>query len=300
MKKENKPIFPFTMDVQLFAELEEVIDDTENTTPFTDNDEKDDTLPFGDLAEEDETLDDDLQELETEEEDNQNTTDDNAEEEFEEIIYNGEKIKIPVKDKITYLQKGYNYDKIKHKAEQAQTALERAARVSGFDKVEDYLAEVERVERENEAQRYQEAANDPEKLKQLIEENPAIKEAKRIQFENQIAKQKEAFKEKRFFKQLEPEIDNLLRTIPNVDVRTVYNYLVGEKLDELLEKEKQNVKKSTIADIADKSKRSAGNVSSDGGVDDVDISNIDIDMARAFGNDPKEIAKYKKQHMKRR
>lgn len=70
-------------------------------------------------------------------------------EEFDVIKYNKEEVKIPVSERQTYLQKGYNYDKVSQQLEQAkqQTAyLERMARLSGYNNVEDFTAAIEQAE----------------------------------------------------------------------------------------------------------------------------------------------------------
>jgi hypothetical protein len=112
-------------------------------------------------------------------------------------------------------------------------------------------------------------------------------------FDTVIVKQKAELKDKPFFKELEADIDKMIAAAPGVDVKTAYNYLRGERFDELIEQTKKNTKKSTIADLHDQAKRGITS-SSEGQGDEIDTTDIDINMARAFGNDPKDIAKYVK------
>lgn len=79
----------------------------------------------------------------------------NVPEEFDEIVYNKETVKIPVSERQTYLQKGYNYDKV-HEAKETlskqvealQNAPERKfimdfVKKQGFDTFEAYQEAIE-------------------------------------------------------------------------------------------------------------------------------------------------------------
>jgi hypothetical protein len=97
------------------------------------------------------------QELDTEID---NEIDPEPEGEFDVIKYNKEEIKIPVADRQTYLQKGYNYDKVKTELDtvkQQTEYLNRLATMSGYNSTEDFIAAVEEAEQlqqmQEEAQR---------------------------------------------------------------------------------------------------------------------------------------------------
>lgn len=228
-------------------------------------------------------------------------------EEYEEIVYNKQTIKIPKSEKQTYLQKGYNYDKVHGKMTEYEQTIKDIQELTGMDAkaVIEYLKEQKQE---------QETAGE---LKKMLTENPGMTEAvaRRLlkqeqeikaikqrdsqrEFGTIIDRQKAELKEKPFFKELEADIDKMIAAAPGVDVKTAYNYLKGERFDELLEKAKKTTQKSTIADLHDKARRGITS-GSEGQGDDVDTSDVDVNMARAFGNDPKEIAKYKKQALKR-
>lgn len=79
-------------------------------------------------------------------------------EEYDIIKYNKEEVKIPVSERQTYLQKGYNYDKVTQQLEQTRQQaayLERMARMSGYDNIEDFTRAIEAAE---EQQRIQQAS----------------------------------------------------------------------------------------------------------------------------------------------
>ncbi|MFW9968628.1 MAG: hypothetical protein ACFFDF_00410 [Candidatus Odinarchaeota archaeon] len=164
----------------------------------------------------------------------------------------------------------------------------------------DYQKALEKQKEDEEVKQY--ASNNymtEDQARKELERDKEIQslrqEVNKTKFMSTIDEQKKALKDKPFFSELESDIDNLIKDTINsgqsVDVETAYKYLCGEKLPELLENAKTNASKSTIADIQDVRRR-GGVVKSDGGADDVDISDVDLNMAKAFGNDPKEIAKY--------
>jgi hypothetical protein len=232
---------------------------------------------------------------------------DPPEEEYEEIVYNKEPVKIPKSQVKTYLQKGYNYDKVHGRLTETEQLLNEIQELTGMDAkaAVEYLR-TQKQEREMAGELQHMLDENPDMTeavaKRLLRQDQEIKAIKQRdsqrEFSTVIQSQKAELKDKPFFKELEADIDKMVAAAPGIDVKTAYNYLKGERFDELLEQAKKNTKKSTIADLHDKAKRGITS-SSEGLGDDVDVSGVDVNMARAFGNDPKEIAKYKKQALKR-
>jgi hypothetical protein len=221
---------------------------------------------------------------------------DDNDEEFDEIVYNKETVKIPKSERQTYLQKGMNYDKVQGKAQTLEATIQRAAKAQGFNSVDEYLAAVEKAEKEAEEQRYQE--NPLEAVRDTVQrEISAV-----LGQQTRVQQQKKELKDSPFFSDLEPEIDALITDNAargqHIDVKTAYFYLRGQKLEELMEKGQKTAVKSTIAQLHDRAKRGVVSADSAHG-DDVDTSDVDVSMANAFGNDPKKIAKYVKQQSKR-
>lgn len=233
---------------------------------------------------------------------------DPPEEEYEEIVYNKEPVKIPKSQVKTYLQKGYNYDKVHSKLTETEQLLNEIKDLTGMEAkaAVEYLR-TQKQEREMAGELRQMLTDNPDMTeavaKRLLKQEQEIKAIKQRdsqrEFSTIIQSQKAELKDKPFFKELEADIDKMISAAPGIDAKTAYNYLKGERFDELLEQAKKNTKKSTIADLHDKAKRGLTSPS-ESLEDDVDITDVDTDMARAFGNDPKEIAKYKKQALKRR
>lgn len=120
--------------------------------------------------------------------------------------------------------------------------------------------------------------------KQVAEKKEADYKQKEI-----INKQKAELRQMPFFNELEKDIDEAIRNNPNVDVKTAYYFFKGQKADELKEKASKMAEKRTIANMQDKARRSVvgGGDSSDNSK--VELSNDEIEMAIAFGHDPRKI-----------
>jgi hypothetical protein len=140
-----------------------------------------------------------------------------------------------------------------------------------------------------------EYANQVQQYAQQNNVDPAIAEMKIKQdrLENMLAMQghqtriqqeKASLQSQRFFKDLEPEIDATLRVNPSLSVRDVFNYIKGQKMDELFTKEIAAAKQRQLNNINGKS-----HIRPDGGGADNDFTDIDPEefkVAKALN--PKE------------
>lgn len=117
------------------------------------------------------------------------------------------------------------------------------------------------------------------------------REEKLREYENRL--KKEELKNEPFFNELEKDLDVLLLQQPNVDIHTAYEYLIGKNYKTLIANEKSNVEKRTIANMQDRAKRKT--FSADGGSSEASVSSVlspdGIEMANAFGVDPRKVAK---------
>jgi hypothetical protein len=181
--------------------------------------------------------------------------------EFDDIVYNGETIKLPVSERKTFLQKGYNYDKVKSKADTYESALQKAAKITGYDSVDAYLEAVENAEKEAEAKQYQQAGADPKAIENLLNNHPVIKQTQDYFNKARITEEKAALKDKKYFKELEPEIDKVLAANPSLSPKLVYEYIRGQKLEELIAAELTKAQQKGAEDFVNQSKR--GTESSD-------------------------------------
>lgn len=74
---------------------------------------------------------------------------------FDVIRYNKQEVKIPVSERQTYLQKGYNYDKLQSQYQEAQKQaqyLDRLATMQGFNNTGEFLTALEQYEQEQRIQ----------------------------------------------------------------------------------------------------------------------------------------------------
>jgi len=244
---------------------------------------------------------------ETTETDEPNPEDTKTDDEFDEITYNKETVKIPKSERQAYLQKGYNYDKVHGRLSEHEKKLVRLKELTGMD-IDAALTSLEQQIQQQQVEQYasehdlteEDAKREVERDRRLQELETETKMTKRLLTLNQ---EKAPLKDKIFFKELESEIDQLVtenaKRGVDVNVETAYHYLRGQKLEELMGQEKGKAVKSTIADVQDRMKRGGIVTGSESASADI-VDGINTAMAAAFGNDPKEIAKYVKQQIKRR
>lgn len=108
----------------------------------------------------------------------------------------------------------------------------------------------------------------------------------------------------KYFSMVESEVDSIIANNPDLDYVTAYNHTVGAKINQLEKELSSKVEKRTIANIHDRARRkSVGG--SDGGSDETVspssyLDKASMDMSIAFGNDPREVAKYVKNNLKKK
>ena len=108
----------------------------------------------------------------------------------------------------------------------------------------------------------------------------------------------------KYFAMIEQEVDEIVNNNPGLDYKTAYNHTVGAKINELEKELSSKVEKRTIANVHDRARRK--NVGgSDGGSDEsvtptTYLDKDSMDMSIAFGNDPREVAKYVKNNLKKK
>jgi hypothetical protein len=175
-------------------------------------------------------------------------------EEFDEIVYNGEPTKIPVTERKTYLQKGYNYDKVteKLKAREAELAeyQRREAELAAL-----YGTDTKDLRRQLIATRAEEQGITPEALEKQLALQQEVENLRRVTREAQLTTEKAKLRDKPFFAELEAEIDALLPTSEHWTVQNAYEYLRGKNFEKLTAQAKTSTQKSTIADIQDQARR---------------------------------------------
>ncbi|WP_447579926.1 hypothetical protein [Acinetobacter baumannii] len=75
-----------------------------------------------------------------------------TQEEYDIIKYNSEEVKIPVTERQTYLQKGYNYDKVHQKATDYEQHLNKVAQITGYQSIDELIQAAEQAEQQHRIQ----------------------------------------------------------------------------------------------------------------------------------------------------
>jgi hypothetical protein len=116
------------------------------------------------------------------------------------------------------------------------------------------------------------------------------KKAETIISESRYREEKRELESKPYFKELEADIETMVKNTPGLTAKTAYNYLLGDRFDSLVKKENDRTRKSTIADVQDRSMRSVER-SKDGEDYSEKLSKFQIKVARELGIPLKEVAK---------
>jgi hypothetical protein len=134
-------------------------------------------------------------------------------EEYDIIRYNKEEVKIPASERQTYLQKGYNYDKVQKQLEETRQQaqyIERIAKRQGFDNPQDFITAFEEMEQqrrlEEEAQRI---GVDTDTFRQYLE--PMRSELE------QLKQEREQFKQAEMERQIDAEVLRLKSAYPDFE-----------------------------------------------------------------------------------
>ena len=200
---------------------------------------------------------------------------DKQSEKFITVRHLGKEVQIPLSERDKYLQMGYDYPHVKDEAKKVKDLLQRTARLNGFEKVEDYIADLDRIEKEKMIEKIENAYGDPVEIENIIKTHPLIlqtqEEKQRLDDEKRkmdYEKRIDSLKKEPFFKELEPELNQLLEQNPNVDPNLAYSVIVGnyfrtgklkdfeQKAIDQVAKAKEATEKKVTADFHDKERRS--------------------------------------------
>jgi flagellin-like hook-associated protein FlgL len=246
---------------------------------------------------------------------------DKSEPEKYEIIHLGKKVEIPASERDKYLQMGYDYPHVKQEAAKAKKSLDRIAEIEGFKNADEYLAELDKREKEKLAEKIEEAYGDPEKIDEIIKNHPRIKQNE--ERERELAererkmereKKKDNLREEEFFNELEPELNLILDQNPNLDPSLAFSVLVGnflrsgklndlkKKNNQLIKETKESTEKKVMADIHDKERRTTpkGGNSNSGKETEYQPSETAKKLSKVFGVSAKKIARRANELTRRR
>jgi hypothetical protein len=115
-----------------------------------------------------------------------------------------------------------------------------------------------------------------------------------------VENEKKQLQKDEFYNDIAPEMEKILAQRPDLNPSTVYYHLKGQMANELFKKASKNAEKRTIANVQDNMRRRNVPTSSSGASDTLSVlSKEGLEMANAFGNDPREVAKRVKQARKK-
>ena len=186
------------------------------------------------------------------------------EEEFDEILYNKQLVRVPKSQRKDLLQKGYNYDKVKTQRDQLDAALKHAAQLAGYADTDSYLTALEQDRLKTAAEEKGMPVEVYTKLQQMESE------LSQSRSERLLNQQREALLDKPHFKEHEAEIVAIGKQIGDLDA--AYAYYLKENYAKLTEE----VRKQAVEDF--KRQASKGGVQNS---DDAPAATGDIPLTAA-------------------
>lgn len=123
---------------------------------------------------------------------------------------------------------------------------DQVAKSMGFNSFEE-------MEQRQERERYLDQGYDDETAERMVRFDRLEKEMLAEKNNIRINNEKQALQNMKFFKEIEPELDEVLKNVPNAKVDVVFNMLRGQKMEELLTKERKSAKQHTLNNLQNKS-----------------------------------------------
>lgn len=266
----------FKINLQLFAGDE---DEFENDGEFEDDETNDETDVVDQLEDEDdgEELEDEGEELEgetAEPQDSKQTPEENAQ--FRKMRLKAEE----------EARKKFQAEKDEFEKMKLELQIEKEARAEKDKITQDAIWE------KADSEGISESA-----AKKMLEHEVEQKVSQIKDRFERVQNQKATLMNDPFYNEIAPEMEKVLKQQPELEPQTVFYYLKGQMGDELYKKTVSKTAKKTVANIQDGMRRRNIPTSSGGASDTFAIlSKEGIEMSNAFGNDPREVAKYIKKN----
>lgn len=130
-----------------------------------------------------------------------------TQDDFIEVKYNHEPLRISRDEAPTYIQKGLNYDKLNQRLTDYEQRLNDLASVTGYQTPDELFNAIEDYKRQQEMEQFQQAGVDPDTFNQLLDRHPDIQYAREMkqQQEEQARFNAEASELFQEFPDLKPE-----------------------------------------------------------------------------------------------
>ncbi|MED3574503.1 hypothetical protein [Cytobacillus praedii] len=222
------------------------------------------------------------------------------EEEFDVIKYNKEEVKIPVSQRQSLLQKGYNYDKVNQRASDYEQHLQMVAQITGYSSIDELIQAAQQAEEQqrvqNEAQRL---GMDEEAYRQYIA--PVNDEL------STVKKQLEDMQVESFKRQVDAELSELRKdeNFPKYEqemfeIATKYKMTLTEAYEFAslrgLKEQIPSLQQQAEQKVVDQIKARQGKhveTHDENAMVSLNLSQEEITMAHKLGLSPEEYAKWK-------
>lgn len=223
-----------------------------------------------------------------------------TQEEFDVIKYNKEEIKIPVAERQTYLQKGYNYDKVQQRVSDYEQRLQEIASITGYQSVEELLSAAEEAKRQQAIQQ--------EAQRMGIDEESYQRYYQPVQDELSTVKQElEALRTENIRRQIDAELATLEKN-PEFPKYEVEMYSMAEKygmtlteafefaslrgLKEQIPSLQQQAEQKVVDQIRSRQGKHV-ETHDENAVVSLNLTPEEVKMAQNLGISPEEYAKWK-------
>ncbi|MBU8770328.1 hypothetical protein [Cytobacillus oceanisediminis] len=221
-------------------------------------------------------------------------------EEFDIIKYNKEEIKIPVTERQTYLQKGYNYDKVQQKASDYEQHLNRVAQITGYQSIDELIKAAEEAEKQSRVQ--QEASKlgmQPEDYQQYVapmnDELASVKqqleEMKRESFNRQIESELAELQKNENFAQYEQPMWDLAQKY-GMTLTEAFEFASLKGLKEQIPNLQQQAEQKVVNQIKARQGKHV-ETHDENALVSLNLSPEELATAQKMGIAPEEYAKWK-------
>jgi hypothetical protein len=172
-----------------------------------------------------------------------------TQDQFFEVKYNKEPMKIGYDQAPEYIEKGLNYDKVKSRATEYENHLNRVAQLSGYQSHDEFIQALDEAEKQQERQRYEEAGINPDLFNQLLETHPDMQYARemraREQEQQQLSTEVNQLREQ--FPDLKPDdlTDELFQVKAEKNIPLLHAYLELNYTKLAQQKEQEAIQKLT-------------------------------------------------------
>lgn len=222
-------------------------------------------------------------------------------EDFFEVKYNKENMRISRDEAPTYIQKGLNYDKVNQKATDYEQHLQRVAQITGYSSIDELIQAAQEAEQERHIQ--QEAHRlgmDEEAYKQYVAPvneklstvEKQLEEMRFQAFQQQVNTELNELKKDENFPKFEQEMFELATKHKNMTLTEAYEFASLRGLKEQIPSLQQQTEQRVVDQIKARQGKHVETHDENATVA-LNLTPDEIAYAQRMGLTPEEYAKYK-------